>query len=359
VNRILFLPLNRNLLYFVIRAMMKGHSVYWKRWGIEAQKGEKSDLQTNDFFDEVGLRENIRTNCIHYRKWRRYWSGYFRKKGINHLVTDIDGHTAVLAALDEAQAQGITTSYIAHGPGEIYYCSKRLKWYAAEVFDYYYAQTAYSENYIRSYCGRTFAKKFSRGKVKYKFDKKARKGRKTILYAPAFILVFHGDQYHGMSTNEERVKWNLAILNILQKSDCNVLWCHNPNRDWFKNPLTDRLISASQSPGFKWVKKDACTQFKKADLVLTDIGASVFFEAIHAGKPTLCLHWMGEKEGPQLRPSTKTFLMNSVRKYSTYRQLYIELKRLIETPYLYHYIPRKYLETELNRPNDSLVWEER
>jgi hypothetical protein len=357
MNRILFLPFNRNLSYFMARASLKGHSVYWKRWGIEAQKGEYSNLHTNDFFKE-GVKEDIRRSSWAYARWKLYWVDYFRKKDINHIVTDMDGHIAVLAALDVASdTVKITTSYMSHGPGEIYYCPRRLDWYSGGIFDYFYAQTVYAANYVKHANSLTKARRFTRKQVKKRPEKTVFKGKKIILYAPCFML--HGGSYHGLSTNEQRVKNNFTVLDSLIRSPCNLLWCHRPERDRFPNPLIERLANVERlHSNVKWIKKNSCTQFKKADLVLTDIGASVFFEAIHAGKPTVCLQWKPAGAPMQFRQSTKAHLINSIKRYSD-GELVSILNELVITPHLHKYIPWKYLEVEINTPNDKLVWEEK
>jgi len=346
MNRILFLPLNRQLLYFARRTFLKGHKVCFKVNPGNVRAGWKSE----NFVDHREL-------CKYYLSFeftdKRDWFHYLLAKKINHVVTNVEDNKEIIHCLKAAKQLGIKTSYVMHGGGKIYDYDFQKNWYTSGIYDYFYAKDNYTKNYI----GPPIARKFTRKPLDYSdasYFKWQNNEPKKVLFVPSQTSPEWYLEGSGLLLgNDEKAIYQSQILDVMEElKDIKFYWCHDKSRDAVPNKLIGRLLALGKYSNVKWVSGRSEKYFDKVDACMTDVGSSFFFNAIRARKPVLCLHHI--RNVPFKRGTMEMFgdcikFFNSELKY--------ELWKFV-TSKMIDYIPHNYIRTE-QEPNDPLVWEER
>ena len=339
MNKILFLPFNRNLSYFALRALRRGHLPLLKRWAIESHKGRDSSLFMKWFFkrDWSCLRRGPL-----YIRWCFNWRQYFAGWKVTHLVTDTEANLAVLAALDVARELGIVTSYVAHGEGHVYYFKGEADWYT-KAYDYLYVRNHYLKGHYDSFGDDCKVRKFSPSLVNPPLSESL--PARVILYAPLHAgILDKRDNLVSSANHDLRCRYNRIVLKVLAGSKYKVLWCQDPRMDRRRNPILSFVADAYREGRIEWIKDRAPRWLDKTDMALTDVGSAFFFEAINAGKPTLCLYH--KPTAAPLKPGTERLFGSCLQSFSNREELWTKLTSFLEGDPKNCYVPWKYVNRE-------------
>jgi hypothetical protein len=346
MNRILFIPLNRQLLYFYKRALFKGHLPFFK-WN---PGGVREGFRSENFVDHRELCNYFPGGQAGYKS-HMYWQRYLASRKITHIVTNVEDNKKIIDCFRVANGLGTITSYIMHGGGKIYDPQFLKDWYTSGIYDYFYAKDEYTKNSL--YGDKVKARKWVK-QLPRLYGKGFEGKPKKVMFVPSQTSPEWFLEGSGVYlTNHEKYKYQLSLLKTMEKrKNTEFLWCHDDTRDAVPNEMIKHL--AALNDNVEWVIDRPESYFKKVDACMTDVGSSFFFNAIRAGKPVLCLHHI--KRVP-FKLGTAHLLGRCVQLWQLKSDFERILNEFLDSP-MKDYIPTKYIEAE-QRPNDPLVWEER
>lgn len=342
-NRILFLPRNRHLWAYAKRAWFRGHSVRF-------EKVDLNDHWFMEYFDDEERMKRIYWPLFerHYYEWRTY----FVRKRTDHVVVDRETNIEINAAVAAAQDFHIATSYVMHGC-DIFDVPDRWR---LMRYDYLYVPNQMTVDYMKS--------RFVTGRAEVlKFDRWASRPiplpqiidlKPRILFVP---MMNHQDEFVEKSgcllTNLERHNYLIKFWYAFGRLGHKVLWCHNPALDRVYNPMV-RVLEENDEPFIKWVKKTPASYFGQVDLVITDVGSTLFFEAIWARKPIFCLY---HEQSLSMKEGAKEMFNDSLKSFNDTTSIDTVLHNALSEN-LIQYLPVDFLLKEAGFPNAKLIWKE-
>ena len=348
MNRILFLPKNRHLLYYAKRAVFRGH----------LPKFEPVDLEDGWHMPDFDDQEKMER--VYVPKFKRHverWCGKLDRIKPDFLVVDRETNIEINAAVNAAYSRSIPTCYVMHGSDIFDLPEERDRLLR---YDHLYLPNELNRRYFEEIREGSIYKpeihKFNRWSVKA-IKSLPEKKSKTIMYVPMFNHQSeHVERSGCLLSNDERAEYNRVFFRtFLMYWRHKFLWCHDPKLDREFNK-TFHFLNTLRGTNVKWVKGDPRKQFKRADAIITDVGSTVFFEAIGTGKPVLCLcheqHW-------PLKATVHQVFEDSFDVFHSEEQQVELLFNFLNDPTMFDYRPYFFLLDELANPNDPLVWEER
>ncbi len=248
--------------------------------------------------------------------YHKVYLDFINREEINYIIAPSLWWPNDFSAMSAAKASKFTKGILSqHGGGEVFdnYFSIMVRLgvvdifmsYSQELIEHYEKKrqlipVGLAGQVLNQYYTSNFAGKITKARRKYKNTNK----KETVVYFPTFINYF-ASRFNGV---EYRPIWyykhQLRLLEYFaKKTEFNFIWKGRTISDDSANPIPLH-IKEKHFSNISVSDRGLVEHLLTADRVITDFGASAFWQAVTAKIPTMCISHKSVKT----RSSAKDFL---------------------------------------------------